>query len=505
MHNILSGYGILFVLERASMKRAFNLHRTTALLLTIVLAVPAWTVSSGMPQLPNPGSVGMSREEQGKLGLQAVTEVYKQMPVLPDSSPITQYVQQLGKKLEKQIPPETAWPYEFHVVQQKEINAFALPGGPIFINVGTINAAANEAQLAGVMAHEMSHVYMQHSAKQATSPKRTIAEVLGALGEALGGSTLGDLARAGIQFGAGTVLLRYSRADEAQADSVGAIIMYKAGYNPMELANFFETLGKQGGSPPQFLSDHPNPGNRSAAIAKEIRHWPTQKYLSTSQSFTSVKKQAVGVKSYGAQEISDGAKQGLWTKQNIDSGATPKSAQPVVAEAASSGNVANVTFDQVKPSGQFTEIHQNGISISYPSNWSTASGKNSLQIAPKAGVSQNAIAYGVIVSGAENPNAGSLDQVADDLIKNLIQTNSGMHQNGDLRQVSVNGTSGRSADLFGTSPIQQNGKALAEHDWLVLLPRSGGTYLYLIFITPENDFAALKPTYQKMIDDLRVE
>src|SRR5437762_9978837 len=85
MHNILSGYGILFVLDRASMKRAFNLHRTTALLLTIVLAVPAWTVSSGTPQLPNPGSVGMSREEQGKLGLQAMTEVYKQMPVLPDS------------------------------------------------------------------------------------------------------------------------------------------------------------------------------------------------------------------------------------------------------------------------------------------------------------------------------------------------------------------------------------------------------------------------------------
>ncbi len=176
-----------------------------------------------------------------------------------------------------------------------------------------------------------------------------------------------------------------------------------------------------------------------------------------------------------------------------------------MAEAANSGNVANVTFDQVKPSGQFTEVHQNGISISYPSNWSTASGKNSLQIAPKAGVSQNAIAYGVIVSGAEDPNAGSLDQVADDLIKNLIQTNPGMHQNGGLRQVSVNGASGRSADLFGNSPVQQNGKPLAEHDWLVLLPRPGGTYLYLIFIAPENDFAALKPTYQKMVEGLRVE
>ncbi len=251
--------------------------RAIVVALTVLMAAPALTSAPVTPQLPNPGTAGMSREDQEKLGLQAVAEVYKQMPVLPDSSPITQYVQWLGKKLEMQIPSQYSWPYQFHVVQQKEINAFALPGGPIFINVGTINAAANEAQLAGVMAHEMSHVYMQHSAKQA--PKQELAQVLAALGGIFGNSTLGALARTGIQLGAGTVLLHYSRSDEAQADSVGAIIMYRSGYNPMELGLFFETLAKQGGSPPQFLSDHPNPGNRSAAIGKEIRNWPRQKYL----------------------------------------------------------------------------------------------------------------------------------------------------------------------------------------------------------------------------------
>jgi beta-barrel assembly-enhancing protease len=179
--------------------------------------------------------------------------------------------------------------------------------------------------------------------------------------------------------------------------------------------------------------------------------------------------------------------------------------QVAVAEAANSSTVANVTFDQIKPSGQFTEVHQNGITISYPSNWSTASGKNSFTIAPKAGVSENAVAYGVIVSGVEDANAGSLDQVAEDLIKNLLQSNPGMHQNGGLREISVNGSLGRSADLFGNSPVQQNGKALAERDWLVVLARPGGTYLYLIFISPENDFAALRPTYQKMLDGFSVE
>jgi len=446
----------------------------------------------------------MSKEDQEKLGLQAVAEIYKEMPVLPDSSPITQYVQQLGKKLQEQIPSKYSWPYQFHVVQQKEINAFALPGGPIFINVGTINAADSEAQLAGVMSHEMSHVYMQHSAKQA--PKRQVAEILDALGGILGNSTVGTLARAGIQVGAGTVLLKYSRSDEAQADSVGAIIMYKAGYNPMELAHFFEKLAKEGSSGPQFLSDHPNPGNRSEAIGNEIRNWPREKYLSDSQSFVSAKKQASVVKAYSAQEISDGAKNGLWAKQNIETGAAPKSTQASVASAgASSDAVASITFDQVKPNADFTEVHQNGVSISYPSNWSTASGQNSFTIAPRAGVSQNAIAYGVVVSTAQDANAASLDQVAQDLIQNLAQSNPGMHQNGDIRPINVNGTQGRSADLASNSPVQQNGAPVPERDWLVLVPRPGGSYLYLIFIAPEKDFAALRPTYQKMLDTLWLE
>jgi len=479
--------------------------RLTSILLIALLTVPAWTVSSSVPQLPDPGRAGMSREDQQKLGLQAMGEVYKQMPVLPDSSPITKYVQHLGKKLVKQIPQENSWPYQFHVVQQKEINAFALPGGPMFINVGTITAAQNEAQLAGVMAHEMSHVYMQHSAKQANSPKRTIAEILGAASGILGGSAIGNLARAGIQFGAGTLLLKYSREDEAQADSVGAIIMYKAGYNPMELASFFEILSKQGGSGPQFLSDHPNPGNRSAAIDKEIKTWPPRNYPSDSAAFTSARKDGGAVKAYSAQEISDGAKQGLWAKQNVNTGAVPASVQQTVNASATSAKVTDVSFEQIRPSDSFIEVHQNGISISYPSNWSTASGKNSLTIAPKAGINENAIAYGVIVSMAEDANAGSLDQVAQDLIQNLEQSNPGMRQNSEVKPLDVNGIHGRTADLASNSPIQQNGATLPERDWLVLLPKPGGAYLYLIFIAPEKDFAALQPSYQKMLDSVQMQ
>src|SRR5262249_39247642 len=351
---------------RNNMTRDSRLQRATTFLLLMILATPGWTATPATPQLPNPGSAGMSREEQQKLGLQAAAEVYKEMPVLPDSSPQTQYIQQLGRKLVKQIPQQYTWPYEFHVVQQKEINAFALPGGQMFVNIGTINAAQNEAQLAGVMAHEMSHVYMQHTAKSVH--RQQLGQIIGALGGIFGG-TAGAVARVGAA-GAGLYLLKYSRKDEAQADAVGAIIVYKAGYNPMELANLFEILAKEGGGGPQFLSDHPNPGNRSSAIAKQIRDWPPEKYTSSSQAFLDAKKQASSVRAYSAQEIADGAKQGLWAKKNMEAGAVPENAQASVAEAANATNVSGVTFDQVKPSDQFTEVHQHGISISYPANWS---------------------------------------------------------------------------------------------------------------------------------------
>ena len=487
------------------MKRSPIVCRAIALTLTLILSLPGWAVTPAVPQLPNPGSVSMSRQEQIKLGKQAMAEVYKQMPVLPDSSPITRYVQQLGEKLQRQIPQQYSWPYQFHVIQQKEINAFALPGGPIFINVGTINAADDEAQLAGVMAHEMSHIYMQHSAKQATSTRSTFAQVLGAVGGIFGGSTLGNLARVGIQLGAGTLLLKYSREDEAQADSVGAIIMYKAGYDPMELAHFFEKLAKQGGGGPQFLSDHPNPGNRSEAIAKEIRPWPPKQYVADTPSFQEAKREANQVKAYTAQEISDGAKQGVWARQNVKSGAVPASVQQTVNASANSGIVTDVSWDQIKPDDRFTEVHQNGFSISYPSNWSTASGQSSITIAPKTGVAENAIAYGAIVNTAQNPNAGSLDQVVQDLIQNLQQSNPGMRQIGDVKPINVNGIEGRSVDLASNSPLQQSGRPLPEHDRLVVVPGPGGAYLSLIFIAPEKDFGSLRPTYQRMLDSLQVE
>jgi predicted Zn-dependent protease len=288
-----------------------------ALLLAVASSATQMPGAVSTPQLPNPGDTGVSKQQQEQIGSQAVGEVYKQMPVLPDSGPETQYVRQLGQKLAAVIPQQYSWPYEFHVIPQKEINAFALPGGPVFVNIGTITAADNEAELAGVFAHEMSHVYMQHSIKQMKKAQWTqgIAGVLGGLLGGVGG-TVGTLGQLGIGIAGGVLTMKYSRADESQADAVGAIIMYKAGYDPHYIAQFFQKLASMGGSGPQFLSDHPNPGNRQQAISKQVQDWPPRMFVKDSQAFARVRQQAQRLRTYSAQEIADGAKSGVWAQQN---------------------------------------------------------------------------------------------------------------------------------------------------------------------------------------------
>jgi Zn-dependent protease with chaperone function len=490
-----------------------------ALVFTLLLAQPlalmAQAQGGSAPQLPNPGTTGMNRQQQQQLGLQAMGEVYKQMPVLPDSSPETQYIQHLGRKLAGVIPADKSWPYQFHVIPATDINAFALPGGPIFVNIGTITAADNEAQLAGVLAHEMSHVYMQHSAKQA--PKATTAQIIAGLaGAVLPQSGLGNLGRMGIQIGAGTMLMKYSRGDEAQADSVGAIIMYRAGYNPQAMADFFETLQKKyGGGGPQFLSDHPNPGNRTASVQREIQNWPRKNYVSNSPEFSSTKQDATHVKAYSAQEIANGAKAGTWEQQNRKNNVVPASGSTSSNQGSGAGSgsgsgsgtgeeATDVAFKQIKPSGNFAQHEGQGYTVSYPDNWKVNGDQNTTIIAPPSGASDTGIAYGVVLGTRPESGGSSLDDATRQLAEGLAQDNPGMKVSGEPKNIDVNGTQGRSLELLGNSPLQLNGKPLPERDLLVAVPRAQGGLVYLVFISTDRDYNQLHPTYQKMLDSLHV-
>ncbi len=214
-----------------------------------------------------PGWNLFSPQQDVAYGRQAEAAALRQLPLLHDAA-AQQYLAALGDKLARHLSG-LRFPYRFHIVRRKAVNAFALPGGPIFLYTGTICFARNEAQLAGVLAHEESHVALRHSTAMAS--KQYAASIpLGILGGLIGNAA-GGLAQLGAKFAVGSVFLKYSRDMESQADALGAQDMNAAGYDPRQMAQFFERLEAQpGGGGVQFLSDHPNPGHRMAAVEAEI-------------------------------------------------------------------------------------------------------------------------------------------------------------------------------------------------------------------------------------------
>src|SRR5262245_49432782 len=218
-------------------------------------------------------------EQDVKLGLEAAAEVRQQYPIIQDER-ITTYLSGLGDRLVVAAPPElkqSIYKYSFTPVNLKEINAFALPGGPMFVHRGMFDGAVAEGEVVGVMAHELSHVLLRHgtaNASKAQNPWLQIGQLASQIGGAVMGGAVGSAIAQGGQFGLGTLLLRYSRDFEKQADLLGAQIMARAGYDPRALAHMFETIEKEsqssgGAGNPQWMSSHPNPGNRTVYINKE--------------------------------------------------------------------------------------------------------------------------------------------------------------------------------------------------------------------------------------------
>ncbi len=299
--------------------------------------------------------------------------------------------------------------------------------------------------------------------------------------------------------------MKYSRTDEAEADSVGAIIMYNAGYDPRALAEFFKQLAAQGGSTPQILSDHPNPGNREAAIAKEVAGWPPKTYAASSAVFARTREGAKSVKVYTAEEIDAGAKSGLWARQNASPDAAPGGGVPAGGTPAAGGPAAVPTanYPKVRPTGLFRLLTRGGVSLFYPENWQpfgreTESG---FTVAPAAGLIDGNLAYGVIVNKGRDTGARTIDEMARDVVSAMQKSNPGLRPIGAARTITVDGLAGVSVDLQSDSPLVAGGRPLRERDWLVVLPDLAVDhgFTYLIFIAPEGDFADLRATYEAML------
>ncbi|MCU1241600.1 MAG: hypothetical protein JWO71_2326 [Candidatus Acidoferrum typicum] len=441
------------------------LQASVTLVLALVCAPGLWGQRS---KLKPPWNM-YSPQTDIQVGKQNAQMLAKRLPLCNDPK-VDAYLTQLGLKLVAKMPNRgVQYPWEFHCVNSKEINAFALPGGYVFVNRGAIEAADSEAQLAAVMAHELSHVVLRHGTAQA-SKAQLMQGAAGIFGGIFGGSASGALLSQGVALGAGGLLLRYSRSDETQADVLGTQALYDAGYDPRAMAQFFEKLQAEtkGKNPPQFLSDHPNPGNRVERVNEEIDKLggvpPNAKR--DSAEFEAIKREVMSL--------------------------------PVVkTPPASAGNAPPAS-----PSGNFVDYQGNGFALKVPQNWNRYEDNGSVTFAPDGGISQKGgLAYGMIVSVNQVQTDGSeqsLENATRALIGELARTNPGLKVAREPARIELNGQPGLSTYLSNESP---NGTE--ETDWLVTVLRPQGLVSFLC-VAPRAAFPEYEKTFTAVLDTVRL-
>ena len=415
-----------------------------------------------------------------QIGQEAAAQVRKELPLLKDEF-VDEWVDALGARLVTAIPPEFAhreFRYTFEVVNQKEINAFALPGGPMFLNRGMIEAAKTEGEVAGVMAHEISHVALRHGTAQATKAEKfQIGAILGQIAGAAVGGTLGSIIGQGSQIGLGTYFLKFGRAAETQADILGAQMLARAGYNPREMANMFKTIESEGGSRgPEFMSSHPNPGNRYNAINKEADALRVQGNYSTGE-FTRVRSRLTGMSpALTAEQIA---------ANNKNTSRAPTSSGRAV---------------RVEPPASQARTYQPAqfLRVSVPANWQQQQGSDTVTYAPDGGYTadssgRTSFTHGLQVGVAQG-GSGDLQRDTTALLKSLARSNPDLRSSGSRRE-SIGGRNGLTTMLTNRSDATGQAESIA----LSTTHLKDGNVLFLVGVAPASE----SPAYQNAFSRVR--
>jgi Zn-dependent protease with chaperone function len=459
---------------------------------------------------PTPGFNLFSIEQDIEIGRQSAVEAEQQLLMLGDRN-VDGYLGRIIARLAAQAPGGP-YPYTIKAVNAPEINAFALPGGPMYVNRGLFEAARSESELAGVLAHEMSHVALRHGTHQVS--KAYLGQAgLGILGGLLGknGENASQIVNAVGGLGLNVAFLKFGRDDEYQADRLGAEIMAGAGYNPVAMADFFGLLRSEQGRDPgkleRFLSDHPPSADRESRIRDQAG------------SLTLASSRDVGGFDRMRAALQKGAP-------------APGSAQP--AEVGRDPQTGLFEVRVAQPSSRFQNFEQrNGFfSIDYPDNWQTyaASSGFAVSMAPAGGVvdtgdGRQAMLYGVIVNhyapfegdtarrqGSQRQSyapfedtqqwSGSLADATDDLVRTLIRSNSYLRaQEGGARREEIDGEPSFSVALSGRSP--ETGQT--ERVTLVTRAMPDGHVIYALCIVPGTGYGSTADTFSRMLRTLRVD
>jgi beta-barrel assembly-enhancing protease len=407
-----------------------------------------------------------SPQQDIEMGQQVAKDAEKQLVLITDRD-ITAYVAALGQQLVAVAPNEYKFPFTFKVVNERSINAFALPGGPIYIHRGAIESADNEAQIAGVIGHEIAHVILRHGTNQVT--KAQYAQGLGALAGILGGN-IGKIVGGLGGFAANSVLLRYSRDAETQADLMGTQILYDKTYDPRAMAQFFDKLAKEhkGSRTEQFFSNHPIPENRITKVNEEITKIgpaiPNPR--SDSGDFQRVKRALLAMPE-------------------------PPKAPATPAADASTAPPA--------PSTRMIDFQVSGLQLRHPDNWKPAVQGTNVTIAPAGGVvGQGDLAYGLLIDVFKPQNANNLDQATQQFLQSLQKGNPNMRFVRSRVQSRVDGQTAQLAEATNDSPVGGQ-----ETDVITTVWRNGQLQ-YFVQVAPTKDLPKYQTAFRTIMDSVRL-
>jgi len=474
------------------MKKLWIRQPTRLLALKLVLAVAIFPlIASAQTPIKLHGNK-FKPEDDVKLGREAAAEAEQKMQLLRDPE-LGAYVERVGERLVAAIPAEfqhSEFQYSFKVVNANDINAFALPGGPMYVNSGMIKAAKTEGEMAGVMAHEISHVALRHGTAQVTKAQKysMLSSVLGMGGSILGGP-LGTAAQLGSQ-GMGVYLLKFSREYETEADLLGARIMAQAGYDPRDLANMFQTIESQGGGGGGFLSDHPSAKDRYAKINQEAG------YLKVNTAATPDSRDLIAAK----QRLTGGYSGG----QTLASNQRSANQAPPDPGAGNQTNYANVPSGRVEsPSSRYQSYDKGLFTVSIPDNWREIEQQNGLWFAPSGAygsangqtVFTHAVNLGVVETRAHNAQ-----QATDEFINSLKQ-GSNLRARGGYERMDVDGRQGQLITFDNVN--EATGRAELVN--IVTTQLRNGQLFYIIAVSPTDEYKNYQGTFLTVLRSVRLK
>lgn len=442
--------------------------------------------SAGARPAPHfkPGFNLFTPQQDIELGRRSAQQITQQAPLLNDERTVN-YVKQLGTKLSAKAPgyPFT---YQFAVVATKDINAFALPGGYVFVFAGTIAAAKNEGELAGVIAHEIAHVALRHGTNQA-SKAYVARKGLDILRGIAGGSP--DLEQAIETIGgagANMVFLKFGRTAESQADLEGAYIMANAGYDPRDMVKFFETLQARGGQrTPEMLSDHPDPGNRAEAINKAL---PSLKVsnnpVRNSDEFQQVKARLTG----------------------NPSSLAPSKDPARIGPSDPNNNKPSQRLEPPSPSVTDFQARDGAFNMQYPQNWdalTTSDDAANMIFAPKGAYGKSGegmvVTHGIFI-GAVAPQSSNLEEANAAFVRQQVEMNPDFRVMKNPQPINFGGRQGFATVVAGPSTVT----GVVEVDVIYTTATSDGRLFYLITMAPEDELQTYQPAFDRIINSLRL-